>query len=94
MTEARFLFPVAYDAGYQLGRFGSKPAIRFGAYLDSDADAGSRSAEYSAFCEGSCDGDRDRWAAGGATERERELLERVHAAQIARGIEPLPIPPR
>ena len=49
MTEARFLFPVAYDAGYQLGRFGSKPAIRFGAYLDSDADAGSRSAEYSAF---------------------------------------------
>jgi hypothetical protein len=94
MSNLQFLYPVAYDAGYQLGRFGSKPAIRFGAYLSDDPDAGSRDAEYTAFCEGVGDGERERWTAGGATERERELLERVHAAQIARGIVPLPMPPR
>jgi len=92
MSDLRFLYPVAYDAGWQFERYGSKPSIRFGAYLDSDADAGSKRAEYSAFCEGMSDGTRARWAAGGATEEERKLLERVHAAQKARGIEPLPMP--
>lgn len=94
MSDLRFLYPVAYDAGYQFARFGTKPAVRFGAYIDSDPDAGSRHAEYTAFCEGQGDGDRARWAAGGATGRERELLERVHAAQRARGIAPLPMPPQ
>jgi hypothetical protein len=94
MSDLRFLFPVAYDAGWQFERFGTKPAIRFGAFLSDDPDAGSKHAEYSAFCEGMSDGTRARWAAGGATERERELLERVHAAQAARGIVPLPMPPR
>jgi hypothetical protein len=94
MSDVRFLYPVAYDAGYQLGRFDTKPTIRFGAFINSDPDASSRHAEYTAFCEGEGDGTRDRWAAGGATERERALLERVHAAQRARGIVPLPMPPR
>lgn len=87
------LFPVAYDAGYELGFCDTKPTIRFGAYIDSDPESIGREAEYSAFCEGVGDGERDRWAAGGATARERKLLEQVHAAQRARGIAPLPMPP-
>jgi hypothetical protein len=94
MSYLKDRFPVAYDAGYQFERFGIKPTIRFGAFLSDDPDANSRHAEYSAFCEGMSDGTRARWAAGGATDREREILERVHAAQRARGIVPMPMPPR
>lgn len=94
MSDLRFLYPVEYDAGWQLGRYGSKPEVRFGAYIDPSPEAPAARARYSAFCEGEGDGTRARWAAGGATERERKLLERVHAAQSARGIVPLPMPPR
>jgi hypothetical protein len=93
MSNLQFLYPMAYDAGFQLGRFGTKPRIRFGAYIDTDPDAPEKTAVYHAFCEGECDGTRARWAAGGATSQERDLLERVHAAQRARGINPLPMPP-
>jgi hypothetical protein len=90
--DAAYAADCAYDAGFQLGRYGSKPAIRFGAYLSTDPDAASKAAQYSAFCQSECDGTRARWAAGQATDRERALLERVHAAQRARGIVPLPMP--
>jgi hypothetical protein len=92
MSELKNRYPVAYDAGYRMGRDGTKPEIRFGAFLSDDPDAGNRHAEYEAFCEGTGDGERARWAAGGATDRERALLERVHAAQRARGIVRLPMP--
>jgi hypothetical protein len=95
MRTAKATYPAAYDAGYQFERYGIKPVgIRFGAYIEGEPGAAESADRYSAFCEGMCDGTRDRWAAGEATEREREILERVHEAQRARGIDPLPMPPR
>lgn len=88
-------YPEEYAAGFEFERNGIKPTFKIGgAYIEGEPGSGEKAARYSAFCEGMCDGTRARWAAGGATDRERELLERVHEAQRARGIGPLPMPPR
>jgi hypothetical protein len=94
MTTVREEYPAEYEAGFNFERYGTKPEIRCGgAYIEGEPGAAEKADRYSAFCEGMCDGTRARWAAGGATDRERELLEQGHAAQRARGIEPLPMPP-